>query len=571
MKAYRETRATAIGPRQRSMIATLTLGLVLSANSALGQQIRFFPIRSAPLGSPPGTFGEPVTPEFNSDFGCWEVQVQPEIEVDIDVQGFGWGNAPGSPTLGAIQATVISAGYDNGFGGPLNPKGWPASPGDGYYQAANWCDPTFGGDGSPCNTGPFGPCAAGVCIANPAWIMPCGSFLPPWWIPTLDYAWAVAGPNDCNVDDGEIKTFGGLILDIPLDAAGTYVIAFDPDPNNTFMVSGAGTPIPDVVVTSACITILGTNEPGRCCSAIGPNVVCDVVTPQVCATRPEPRSFAVGETCDGDCACPTCLSDADCNNDDVCTVDACDECGQCVHTPIFSADDECCNPSSGHLIWIDDDDACTADTCDPSTGQVSHADILDCISFDADAFPKNRYVSFETGVLAVERAYQVRMTASVYFAESIGDLGWVGAPDSKGTALVVPEAVFLPSWPAVVRAGDCEIVPAATYEIRATGDGVNFDPPMVVETTAPPGVKFWGDIVGDFNGMAWTPPNGVLNFADVQAAILTFQKSDSTAPLIWADIGPETPNRVVNFNEVFWLILAFIGEPYPFSAPADCP
>ena len=71
--------------------------------------------------------------------------------------------------------------------------------------------------------------------------------------------------------------------------------------------------------------------------------------------------------------------------------------------------------------------------------------------------------------------------------------------------------------------------------------------------------------------MAWTPPNGVLNFVDVQAAIKTFQGGASTAPLIWADIGPETPNRIVNFNDVLWLILAFIGEPYPFSAPADCP
>ena len=57
----------------------------------------------------------------------------------------------------------------------------------------------------------------------------------------------------------------------------------------------------------------------------------------------------------------------------------------------------------------------------------------------------------------------------------------------------------------------------------------------------------------------------------MQAAIKTFQDGESTAPLIWADIEPETPNRVVNFNEVLWLVLAFTGEPYPFSAPADCP
>ena len=557
---------------KRPALAVLMLAGLFSWTGAFGQEIRFVPIRSAPLGSPAGTIGDPVTPEFNTGLGCWELQVPGGVEVDIDLQGFGWGNAPGSPTLGVIQATVISAGYDNGFGAPLNPKGWPATPFEGWYQARSACHL----NGDPCDS-PFDPTcggqANGFCVTNPDWIMP--PQLPQideCCTPTLDYAWAAVAQNDTNVDDGNIKTFGGLILDVPLDAAGTYEIALDPDPNNTFMTSGAGTPIPDVVLTPACITILGTNEPGRCCSDIGPNVVCeDDVTAQDCSMRPEPRSFAVGKTCDGDCACPTCLSDADCNNGDACTVDACDECGQCVHTPIFSVDDECCDPSSGQIVWIDDDDACTTDTCDPSTGQVSHTGIPDCISFDADAFPKNRYLSFETGVLTVVRAYQVRMTASALFPESVGDLGWVGVPDSKGTALVVSDPVFLPSWPAVVRAADCEIVPAATYEIRPTGDGVTFDPSVVIETTAPPVGKFWGDIVGDFNGMAWTPPNGVLNFADVQAALLTFQDGESNAPLIWADIGPETPNRVINFNEVLWLLLAFVGEPYPFSAPADCP
>ena len=189
----------------------------------------------------------------------------------------------------------------------------------------------------------------------------------------------------------------------------------------------------------------------------------------------------------------------------------------------------------------------------------------------ADAFPKNRYVSFDTGVLPVERAFHVRMTASAHFPESVGDLGWVGAPDSEATASVVPDPLFLPSWPAIVRAGDCEIVPAATYEIRATTDGVDFGPPIVVDTTAAPTPRFWGDIVGEFNGVAWTPPNGVQNISDVQAAILTFQIAENAAPLIWADVHPEIPNRVVNINDVFMLILAFQFEPYPYSAPADCP
>ena len=63
---------------------------------------------------------------------------------------------------------------------------------------------------------------------------------------------------------------------------------------------------------------------------------------------------------------------------------------------------------------------------------------------------------------------------------------------------------------------------------------------------------------------------GRPNFADVQAAIKTYRNGDGTARLIWADVEPGTPNRIANFNKVLWPILAFIGEPYPFSTPVDC-
>ena len=124
---------------KRPALAVLMLAGLFSWTGAFGQEIRFVPIRSAPLGSPAGTIGDPVTPEFNTGLGCWELQVPGGVEVDIDLQGFGWGNAPGNPTLGAIQATVISAGYDNGFGAPLNPKGWPVRLFDGWYQGRKVC------------------------------------------------------------------------------------------------------------------------------------------------------------------------------------------------------------------------------------------------------------------------------------------------------------------------------------------------------------------------------------------------------------------------------------------------
>ena len=41
-------------------------------------------------------------------------------------------------------------------------------------------------------------------------------------------------------------------------------------------------------------------------------------------------------------------------------------------------------------------------------------------------------------------------------------------------------------------------------------------------------------------------------------------------PLSWVDIHPEVPNNIVNFDDVFHFVLAFKGDPYPFSDPMSC-
>ena len=100
----------------------IAIVFVMAATTIVsGQEINWMPIRSAPLGSPVGTVGDSISASFNGT--CWEYRVSAGgIEVDLDLQAQGWGNAAGSPTLGAVQATVVSAGYINGVGGVRGEK-----------------------------------------------------------------------------------------------------------------------------------------------------------------------------------------------------------------------------------------------------------------------------------------------------------------------------------------------------------------------------------------------------------------------------------------------------------------
>jgi hypothetical protein len=167
-------------------------------------------------------------------------------------------------------------------------------------------------------------------------------------------------------------------------------------------------------------------------------------------------------------------------------------------------------------------------------------------------------------------AYQVEMTASTYFPDSTGVLGWVGPPDENGVARVVSAPHFTDTWPPAVYLGDCEIVPVADYAIRPTPDGVSFGDPILLSTIAQPD-KWWADVVGPKVGRVWSGPDGFVNFDDIQAAIQTFEGVTDAPHWARVDVAVAEPDKVVNMTDVQFIILAFEGATYPFAAPADCP
>lgn len=221
----------------------------------------------------------------------------------------------------------------------------------------------------------------------------------------------------------------------------------------------------------------------------------------------------------------------------------------------------------------------------PNFFRSADLDMFDAIGYDypalpqpsvpllPDGAPKNRYISFLPENGDFETAFQVEITDG---PGALGVLGWAGEPDAEGHSAIIDQAFYTADWPDPVHVGDCEIVPVATYEVRGIILGFDeenpdhFSPSREISTIPQPGAKFWADVAGELLG-SWTPPNGVTNFQDVFSILQTFSVDPFAPPKTWTDLHPETPNRIVNIDDVLQAILAFQGFSYPWSQPSNCP
>lgn len=185
---------------------------------------------------------------------------------------------------------------------------------------------------------------------------------------------------------------------------------------------------------------------------------------------------------------------------------------------------------------------------------------------------------------------------------------WVGQPDANGIARLVSQddRYFSNNWPATIHVGDCEIVPRTTYSIQAFDSTELSAGALLVSTADRPSPNYWADCVGqlDFycdgdtrNAIcdpqnnncplaqpcvaAYPPPDGVINFGDVAAAVAKFAGLPGAAlpHVTWVDVhgdngndaSVDPPNLVVNFSDIDFMVKAFQGRPYPFVDPAVCP
>ncbi|MBI4718668.1 MAG: hypothetical protein HY763_12745 [Planctomycetes bacterium] len=201
---------------------------------------------------------------------------------------------------------------------------------------------------------------------------------------------------------------------------------------------------------------------------------------------------------------------------------------------------------------------------------------FDCVAATCYA-PRSRYLAFVPNYPTCPMAFQVTLAASALFPGSVGGIWWVDAPNAAGTSRLVAAPVFR-LWPEpVIHVADCEVTPAATYAISAF-DGVAFSAPLLLDTVPlPTPPRVWGDTVGINTGCDWSGPNGVVNVNDFLAALWVFMGASPVVPPVpWVNVAggagpPSCMNDVVNFLDIYQIILAFQGATYPYLDPALCP
>jgi hypothetical protein len=199
---------------------------------------------------------------------------------------------------------------------------------------------------------------------------------------------------------------------------------------------------------------------------------------------------------------------------------------------------------------------------------------------------KNRYVSFVPNNGPATVAFEVELTVG---PGTTGVLGWVGEPEEPQAGEYIARVVDTPTFRVwdepVIHLGDCEIVPAATYGLRATTDQVVFSDALELGTILKPGTWYYGDVVGVGTGdlpplPGFTPPNGALNVSDVQAVLLTIKGPLSpSAHTTWVDLhglgDGVPPNYLLNVADLQRVLWGIDGQQYLDSPehldPGDCP
>ncbi|MEE9158506.1 MAG: hypothetical protein V3U60_09000 [Gammaproteobacteria bacterium] len=189
----------------------------------------------------------------------------------------------------------------------------------------------------------------------------------------------------------------------------------------------------------------------------------------------------------------------------------------------------------------------------------------------------------------------------------VGSAGpwWVQAPQQEPLGCIpgpcgdddwfarVDATPYFDTWTLeTLHVGDCEVIPVASYEIRAClpPDGAVCSEPLTIGTIAQPFVSpgfrgNYGDVAGPVDPfmLQFTPPNGFTNVIDVSAYTLTKQNYGTpnrpqTHPT-WVDLhglgDGNPPQYILNVSDLGQILKAFAGDAWTDDPgnmnPGECP
>jgi len=118
------------------------------------------------------------------------------------------------------------------------------------------------------------------------------------------------------------------------------------------------------------------------------------------------------------------------------------------------------------------------------------------------------------------------------------------------------------------------IVPGGLYELEfmdASGACVGTD--LLSSDLLTLATSNWGDVGDGCPGGICGPPDGVVDFSDISAAVDKFMNRPNAPSKSRVDIAPALADGVVDFVDISRIVEGFRGAVFPYPAPSGnlCP
>jgi len=423
----------------------------------------------------------------------------------VTLQAFfsGWDlDRDGNPLLHLYQFTFDSAGLTSGSSGSLA---------SAAIACANNND-CFGQ--STCNSGVCdGYAAAFIDDARPDFLFSGLNAIVAADVSQPNYRWGSVITSGVFVgvpDAGRAGYAGSLILDASQDALGTFTIGFLMGPSDSFYGGPDNDPIlPMNAGVPATITIVDD------CNNNGVSDRTDLTA----GTSQDCNGNGFPDQCD-----LVLADDPDCNGNG--QLDECESLADCNG----NGRGDVCDLASGNSN--DDNSNGIPDECETAAPAV--------------AAQGGRYLEVTPapgpGTVAL-RVVSPDYPCLIRYIEMVNGVG----------RLSMAPVFRTPAQWGLVRVGDSEVTPDATYDVYVDHDNGLVSPPARTIT------GLWGDVV---------LPKGV-SFTDVAALVDGFRGLPCSVAVEVGDLHPAVPNHKVDFGDIAAGVDAFRSLPYPYGQP--CP